>query len=459
LKNKIKRNGICIKTCVLIWIVLPVLLLFISISLTEASKSTAIQKNTEIYSKHKSDSENSLASQDNTGINLDQKSEDNKGAEKSDIGSFNLDKKISENFDKKSPKIELINQKVKIGADINTHRQKSTVLTSDHETGEDSNDIKSSDQDKLSLDQKSEDNNGAEKSESGSFNLEEKKSENSNKKSPRNEVLIQKINTGADINTDSPKSTVLTSNHETGEDGNDIKSSDQNELSLEQKITVKGGTDATESTGLCLKQKTGVDTSKETICSINQEVKAEPKTGIEIRNKVKSQKSEREKPIPKKNGTTSAKNKVPSGRDRKEQSSSTITTPQKTDTILDSSSINSGFDSSSMNSGFDSSSKNSGFDSSGMNSGSDSSSTDHGDSSRITSSSMLSINNKVLSNPVSERPVMEIVYIPGIANLQPDIKRQIVQATIIKPPSKMVSFLIGFAGMLFIVSTIMRVRN
>jgi hypothetical protein len=115
-------------------------------------------------------------------------------------------------------------------------------------------------------------------------------------------------------------------------------------------------------------------------------------------------------------------------------------------------------DSNSINTGSDSNSINPVSDSNSTNSGSDSSSTDHGDSSRISSGSTPSVKNKIISTSEVERSDTGIVNIPGITDIQPKIKENVVQASIIKTPSRTLSFLIGFAGTLFIVFTVMRVR-
>jgi hypothetical protein len=103
---------------------------------------------------------------------------------------------------------------------------------------------------------------------------------------------------------------VLTSDQETEAGSNNLKPSDQNELSPEQKTIVKSNTDVAESPGLYLKQKSGADTCKEIKCPGNQGVNAEPKTVMETYNGIKSSISEGVNPTLNTNGTTCAKSKV-----------------------------------------------------------------------------------------------------------------------------------------------------
>jgi hypothetical protein len=167
-----------IKTFVLIWIVLPVLLLFISISSTEASNSNPIQEN--------------------AGVGLEQKK-----LIDSDIQTLGNIKTNSE-----------ITSEQKMLIDSNIYTLKNTETDLDHEFDSE-NSANSLDNTGTNLNLKNEANNGAEKSESGSSDLVAKTSGNSNKESSKSEGINQEINSEADINADSPKSTVSTSDQET----------------------------------------------------------------------------------------------------------------------------------------------------------------------------------------------------------------------------------------------------
>ena len=321
-------------------------------------------------------------------------------------------------------------------------------------------------------------------------------------------------NIGADINAVSPKCTVSTSDQNTGAGSNNLKSSDQNELSLEQKSTVKSNTAATVGTN-SMQQKTGADTSKETKSSGNQAVISKPKTVINTCSGTKSSVSEGEKPKTVTNGDASAKNNVPSGGAQKEQSSYATTTSQKTDTNLVSYSINSSSNLSSINpssnlssinlssnlssinlssnlssinlssdlssinlssnlssinlssnlssinSSSDQSSINSGSDLSSINSGSDLSSTDSGSGSGGPSYGSAHVikntelPNTELSTPVIEKPkpTVDIAEAIGVKDIQPKIEGQVAQANVTSPPSNMGmgSFLIGILGAFIIV--------
>jgi len=432
LKNGIKRNGVCIKACVLMWIVLPVFLLCVSISSAEASNCTCIQAaGTGLEQITVTDSE--IHALENSWTDSEPKSD----SENSIAGQYNIE-------------IDL------------------------YPTSEDNNDAKESD--------------GAVKSESGSSNLVEKTSENNNE-NPESEGVDHEINsgTGTDINTDNPKSTVLNSDQETKAGSNNIKSANQNELSLEQKTTVKSNTAATESTGTSLKQKTGTDVSKETKSSGNQEVVAKLEAGTGIFNVVKSSTSEGVKPVPKTNGAQkelcSCATTTPQKTDNNLDSSSTNLSSDSSSTNLssnsssmnlssNSSSMNLSSNSSSMNLSSDLNSTDSESDLNSINSASDPSSMDsESDSGGPSYGSAHVIKNTELSTPVIEKskPDVDVAEALGIKDIQPKIEGQQpkiegqqpkiegqkAQASVISHSSDIGSFSIGLLGAFIIVFIIL----
>jgi len=79
------------------------------------------------------------------------------------------------------------------------------------------------------------------------------------------------------------------------------------------------------------------------------------------------------------------------------------------------------------------------------------------ESSSTNSGSTSSIKRKASPTQVGERPNQGISK--AIEDLQPHIQGKAVQADFITKPSKTVSFLIGFAGTLLTVFSILRVRS
>ena len=122
---------------------------------------------------------------------------------------------------------------------------------------------------------------------------------------------------------------------------------------------------------------------------------------------------------------------------------------------------NSGFNSSFNDSGINSNGTDPGINSNGTDSGFNSSSTGPDSDSGGKSYGIVHIIHTSYSTPDSEgsRPIVNTAEAIGLKDLQPKIEENLAKASLISGPSKGGSFLIGFMGMFLIVFAIMRIKK